>query len=410
MSDLLGCAVASRGAAGRRESPQLHGMASPNAAASPAQRAFGELSAAAQQWLEEHPGAVKVHLVPMAGAASLAIAEWEARHGAMLPDDLRDFYRTTDGMHLRWSVVGHGREVVPLGCLAVNCLERLVPVSERALRNERDELRPELPGHASSSVRAFELDSTCEAGRVLLLLGVDLGVRRAQVWFQDGSCALSRIALTFTDYFRLLVLHLGVPRWQYAYTEAGLDPTCRQWLRLMAPDRLATPKARANEVGTDQEFGAAMLGSGWGGGSHEPHTQPVRTAWVDSGPPTHAETLLLLSLSSLQQTSAAHSVSRVSSAAGAPRSAIALLSGGSSSIRPCSRASSAASTASTVAAASSSPHAARSGSAAARPASGARSTGGVSLDAGRRRVVSSASRHRQTRAPARANEGPPAEE
>ena len=34
-------------------------------------------------------------------------------------------------------------------------------------------------------------------------------------------------------------LHLGLPRWQYAYTEVGLDPIARQWARLVAPERLA---------------------------------------------------------------------------------------------------------------------------------------------------------------------------
>lgn len=43
------------------------------------------------------------------------------------------------------------------------------------------------------------------------------------MWFQDLTCNWHFIANTFTDYFRLMVMHLGLPRWQYAFTDVGLD-------------------------------------------------------------------------------------------------------------------------------------------------------------------------------------------
>ena len=302
----------------------------------------------------------------------------------------------TDGMHLKWDVVAHGREVMQLGCMAINSLRQLVPAGPEVLRNERDELRPELAHRAAAtSVRAFHLDATCEMGRVLLLLGTEgpNSWKRAQVWFQDGSCALSLLANSFSEYVRLLMLHLGLPGWQYAYTEAGLDPTCRQWLRLMAPDRLApssssSPRGKgafscgkgafscggSGEGGGGEEMSASMLlGNGWGGGAcappggHKP--QPAVTRWVHGPSPSHGETVSMLSLSSLQRQqegaggnlSAVSSGSRPSSAcaAGGPRAAIALLSGGvgstggAGSSRPsCSRNSSSASTTSSSAASS----------------------------------------------------------
>lgn len=350
----------------------------------PKGEAFLELRDSCASWLAEHPGAVQVHLAETTGCQSASISAWEEREGALLPDDLRDFYLQTDGMVLRWDVVAHGRQVMPLGCMAINSLHHLVPVSQSVLRNERDELRTELPSHAASW-HAFNLDASCETGRVLLLLGSDApssARRHAQVWFQDGSCALSLLASSFSEYVRLLMLHLGLPRWQYAYTEAGLDPTCRQWLRLMAPDRLVDPKSSSAVVATDgwstegngggrgggsshsssssslgsgtERDGAASillgsagaLGVSWGGtmgaGLAPDDTHPVRTRWVGQSAPSHEEALSLLSLSSLQQqqhTGGAHSTanSRPSSAAGAPRQAVALLSGGnsaSSSSRP----------------------------------------------------------------------------
>lgn len=69
-----------------------------------------------------------------------------------------------------------------------------------------------------------------------------------QVWFQDTSCAWSFIACGFSDFLRLTILHVGLPRWQYAYTDVGLDPVARQWFRLLAPSRLDALEARGASV------------------------------------------------------------------------------------------------------------------------------------------------------------------
>jgi hypothetical protein len=46
-----------------------------------------------------------------------------------------------------------------------------------------------------------------------------------QVWFQDLSCNWHFVAPTFTHYFRLMIMHLGVPGWHYAFTDVGMDPS-----------------------------------------------------------------------------------------------------------------------------------------------------------------------------------------
>ena len=354
---------------------------------------FAELRRASLEWLREHPGTVQTILDERDSCTADEVREWEARHGQYLPDDVKEFYFLTNGLSIKWDVVAHGREVMPLGHVAINSLQQLLPTDHSVLRNERDELRPELQECAAASgLRAFTLDHTCETGRVLLLLGKEgpNAFRRAQVWFQDGSCALSLLANTFSEYFRLLALHLGLPGWQYAYTEAGLDPTCRQWFRLIAPDRLAPSLSAAPPCGSSSGGGSsgggggssisgfgggasaasALLGHGWGGGACVPPggkvMLPVRTRWVERREaPSHAEALSLLSLASLQQQhgsgAAAGGSSRPSSAAGAPRAAVALLSGGGgpggggasgggSRSHSCSRNSSATSTSSSSAA------------------------------------------------------------
>ena len=187
---------------------------------------FAELRQGALEWLREHPGTVNTILEEKEGCEESDLQAWEAQHGQYLPEDLKEFYLLTDGLKLRWDVVAHGREVMPLGCIAINSLAQLRPAGAAVLRNERDELRPELTERAAApGVRAFTLDNTCETGRVLLLLGTEgpNAWKRAQIWFQDGSCALSLLATSFSEDVRLLVLHLGLPGWQYTAPRPDLN-------------------------------------------------------------------------------------------------------------------------------------------------------------------------------------------
>eukprot|EP00961_Rhodomonas_salina_P060682 814668-Rhodomonas_salina.1 len=49
-----------------------------------------------------------------------------------------------------------------------------------------------------------------------------------QVWFQDLGRQWHFVAGSFTDYFRLLIMHLGLPNWHYAFSDVGLDITTKQ--------------------------------------------------------------------------------------------------------------------------------------------------------------------------------------
>jgi hypothetical protein len=36
-----------------------------------------------------------------------------------------------------------------------------------------------------------------------------------------------------------MIMHLGLPNWQYAFTQVGLDAQTLQWFRFLSPERLA---------------------------------------------------------------------------------------------------------------------------------------------------------------------------
>ena len=166
-------------------------------------------------------------------ATAADISAWEAEHAPLrLPQDLKDFLLVSNGLELRWNVQ-HLTEALPLGCMHLNSISQLLPCADEVTHDEFGRLAAELP---AATERVVDLDTKCEGGRVCL---VPCGRAEMQVWFQDLACRWSFIANSFTDYFRLMVLHLGLPRWQYAYTEVGLDPIARQWARLVAPERLA---------------------------------------------------------------------------------------------------------------------------------------------------------------------------
>ena len=76
---------------------------------------------------------------------------------------------------------------------------------------------------------------------------------KASVWFQDLACKWHYVSPSFTHYFRLMVVHLGIIGCQYAYTDIGLDNVTRQWMRLYCPERLAADDALfAENNGDDQ--------------------------------------------------------------------------------------------------------------------------------------------------------------
>ena len=160
-------------------------------------------------------------------------------------------------------------EIIPLGCMQLNPLEQVEEVISDDLSDTDDENSDAIPAAMEkkpSRCKAFDIDNTCLDGRVCFLyvngfaLSVYLtpnictGCTSPQIWFQDLSCSWHFIANTFTDYFRLMVMHLGLPHWQYAFTDVGLDLISQQWFRFLSPERLAidieATKSRANRGDT----------------------------------------------------------------------------------------------------------------------------------------------------------------
>ncbi|XP_074551284.1 tubulin polyglutamylase complex subunit 2 [Halichoeres trimaculatus] len=204
--------------------------------------------------LENMPGVVDVRFVEREPAEKRSLLSWEQRNTCILPEDLRDFYLTTDGFTLTWGVK-LDNECVSLGYMMINSVARLCPlqqpVSMFSLPNapsltdldweeDTESGKRHVPAapHFDSRSRIFELDSCGGNGKVCLVYkNCTPGVvaQQSEIWFLDRSLCWHFLTATFTSYYRLMITHLGLPEWQYTFTPYGPSPQAKQWASLYQP-------------------------------------------------------------------------------------------------------------------------------------------------------------------------------
>ncbi|XP_034022985.1 tubulin polyglutamylase complex subunit 2 isoform X2 [Thalassophryne amazonica] len=204
--------------------------------------------------LENMPGVVDVRFVEREPAEKRCLLSWEQKNTCILPEDLRDFYLTTDGFTLTWNVKLDG-ECVSLGCMMINSMAELCPlvrpVSPFSLPSAptladldweenstecESEIAPFAP-HFDSQSRIFELDSCGGNGKVCLVYkkcNPGVVAQQSEIWFLDRSLCWHFLTKTFTSYYRLMITHLGLPEWQYAFTPYGPGPQAK-WASLYQP-------------------------------------------------------------------------------------------------------------------------------------------------------------------------------
>ncbi|XP_027859698.1 tubulin polyglutamylase complex subunit 2 [Xiphophorus couchianus] len=205
--------------------------------------------------LENMPGVVDVRYAERDPAEKRTLLSWEQKNTCILPEDMRDFYLTTDGFTLTWSVKLDD-ECVPLGCMMINGVGRLCPLLqptsvfslpnapslvdldwEESSSESGLEPAPSAP-HFDARSRIYELDSCGGNGKVCLVYkNCTPGVvaQHSEIWFLDRSLCWHFLTATFTAYYRLMITHLGLPEWQYAYTPYGPSPQAKQWASLYQP-------------------------------------------------------------------------------------------------------------------------------------------------------------------------------
>ncbi|XP_077989104.1 tubulin polyglutamylase complex subunit 2-like [Glandiceps talaboti] len=215
---------------------------------------FDRLTMGIVRSLEKRPGASDVRLLDRKPAERHVVVSWEQKNSCMLPDDLKRFFLTTDGMLLQWKikfddhVVHLGRmEINPIGNVSklggTNSSRNTPSLADLDYDTDDDDISDsEDKPHFDSRSRAFELDP-CEGHGKVCLVYKDTKpgspAQHPEVWFLDRSLDWHYLADSFTQYFRLMLMHLGLPQWQYTFTKIGISPAAQQWFNIYAPVRLS---------------------------------------------------------------------------------------------------------------------------------------------------------------------------
>ncbi|XP_004703018.1 tubulin polyglutamylase complex subunit 2 [Echinops telfairi] len=200
--------------------------------------------------LESSPGVTGVAITEKLPAERHMISSWEQKNNCILPEDMKNFYLVTNGFHMTWSV-RLDEKVIPLGSMVINSISKLTQLNQSSMYSlpgaptladleddiaEAGEDQPEKPHFDSRSV-IFELDSCNGNGKVCLVYkhGKPASARDVEIWFLDRALYWHHLTDTFTAYYRLLITHLGLPQWQYAFTSYGISPQAKQWFSMYKP-------------------------------------------------------------------------------------------------------------------------------------------------------------------------------
>ncbi|XP_008117364.1 tubulin polyglutamylase complex subunit 2 [Anolis carolinensis] len=206
--------------------------------------------------LEASPGVSEVMFIEKEPAERHAIISWEQKNACVLPEDLKSFYLMTDGFHMTWSVKFDDNPM-PLGCMTINSISKLnrlgaspiytLPNAPTLADLEDtddeggDKDQPEKP-HLDSRSLIFELDPCGGNGKVCLVYKNTKPVvsPESEIWFLDRALYWHFLTKSFTAYYRLLITHLGLPQWQYAFTSYGISPQAKQWFNMYKPITINT--------------------------------------------------------------------------------------------------------------------------------------------------------------------------
>lgn len=205
-------------------------------------------------YLGKKNGVCKVDLDQRTPADRHAVLMWEQRNTCFLPEDLKNFYLTTDGYKLTWCVkMDNGP--IPLGKLHINKLSQLTRIGGSIAPSHVNPTLADLDGDSDTEdpvsgqekptfdnrCKVFELDPCDGYGRVCLVYKESRtggNEPQVEIWFLDRALRWHFLSDSFVAYYRLLLMHMGLPQWQYALTDIGLSQQAQQWFNMYAPTRL----------------------------------------------------------------------------------------------------------------------------------------------------------------------------
>ncbi|XP_033742974.1 tubulin polyglutamylase complex subunit 2-like isoform X5 [Pecten maximus] len=216
-----------------------------------------------------HLGVCKVELEQRAPADRHNVLMWEQRNTCFLPEDLKSFFLTSDGFQLTWNVkMDNGPQ--PLGKMRINRVSQLVRIGGTAPTSHVNPSLADLEGDSDQEdevsglekptfdnrCKIYELDPCDGYGKVCLVYRESKAggnEPKIEIWFLDRALRWHYLTDSFIAYYRLMLMHLGLPQWQYALTDIGLSQQTQQWFNVFAQVRLELDRETLCETSGDSK-------------------------------------------------------------------------------------------------------------------------------------------------------------
>ncbi|KAG7209074.1 hypothetical protein KM043_015227 [Ampulex compressa] len=208
--------------------------------------------------LENSPCVKNVRVERRNGCESTGITSWEQRHCCVLPEDLRNFYASIDGFLLLWNLEIAGEEF-PIGRMEIGTLaslKRYASVDKQGESTQQENPESELEGNStdseesipalltanSRSCKMFEI-ARCHpessGSKVYLVYRLKGEQEPPSFWLHhEATDGWHRLAASFTVYFRMMLVHLGLPLWQCCVAGLVLPTWVEQAYYLVGPHLL----------------------------------------------------------------------------------------------------------------------------------------------------------------------------
>ncbi|KAG2787063.1 hypothetical protein JG687_00002639 [Phytophthora cactorum] len=202
-------------------------------------------------YLQAHERVSRVESKPFVGATQVELGLWEQKnYPHVLPDDLKRFYSIANGLSVKWfAPFREGTTLV--GHFLLNSLQDLQRLSITDLPSRcrsADKRRLDLRKISHKEIVGFSLDASPKYGTVALIYLEE----EPQVWFRDLRGDWSFLAQTFTNYYRMMLTHLGIISWQTIFSDTGVDPMRKPWLYLFIPSRMLLDEQNARDQGQQE--------------------------------------------------------------------------------------------------------------------------------------------------------------
>ncbi|GJQ71772.1 hypothetical protein Trydic_g11465 [Trypoxylus dichotomus] len=163
------------------------------------------------------------------------IGTWEHHHDVIMPEDMKNFYYSSNGFLYQWSCAYGSRNNIVIGKIEINSIENL-----RQLAGYRTKSSPSVSlsgtaylirlGYAS---KVYEI-TTLENNNKVCLVYLDRKYVPT-IWLCTHDMKFHFLADSFTKYFCMAITHLGVPNWQMLYIPEGVPKWSAGIMHLLSP-------------------------------------------------------------------------------------------------------------------------------------------------------------------------------